>query len=110
MKQKQEKANFYKDELLEDYIPVDYLKVEDIAGVDYKKAMIITAIYISLHLFAKSFFGFFSTIWILLTTSLSISIWVYFKKYFDAMNDQVNITLFLLLHHFYRAEVDDTTP
>ncbi len=79
---------YYQDALLEDYTPYDYSEVEDIAGVDYKKAMILTGIYIALHLFAKSTFGSFSPIWILLTTGLSVAIWIYFKKYFDAMNDQ----------------------
>lgn len=77
----------YQDKLLgeEDY---DYSQVEDIAGVDYKKAMILTAIFIGLHFIAKPYLGYLSIIWITLTTGLSVAIWWYFKQYFDAMDDQ----------------------
>lgn len=83
------KTRFYQDDLLENYLVSDYSQVEDIAGVDYKKAMILTAVYIFLHLFAKDFFPLFSSVWILTTTALSVTIWVYFKRYFDAMNDKM---------------------
>lgn len=82
------KTHYYQDELLEDYSTPDYSQIEDIAGVDYKKAMILTAVYIALHLFTKDYFPYFSTTWILVTSILSVSIWIYFKKYFDAMNDK----------------------
>lgn len=65
----------------------DYSKVEDIAGVDYKKAMILTMVFIGLNLFAKDIITN-SFIWILSTTGLSVYIWIYFKKYFDATNDK----------------------
>jgi len=66
----------------------DYSQVEDIAGVDYKKAMIITGVFIAIHLFAKPYLTIFPVIWIFGTTGLSVAIWVYFKQYFDAMNDR----------------------
>lgn len=77
--------------LLDSYVPAnqnyDYSRVEDIAGVDYKVGMIITGVYIFLHLFAKNIFIGVPLVWIIITTSLSVAIWVYFKKYFKAYGD-----------------------
>ena len=65
---------------------VDYSQIEDIAGVDYKKAIYITAAFIALNIFFKedAVLGFFG---IVLSTTLVVFVWMYFKKYFDAMKD-----------------------
>ncbi len=77
------------DEFVPDLKKYDYSKVEDIAGVEYKNAIIFTAVYILLHLFAKNILGHISFLWIASTTTLSVVIWGYFKKYFIATNDIV---------------------
>jgi hypothetical protein len=74
----------------DDYVPIhpkyDYSQVEDIAGVDYRKAMYATGAYIGINLFFKeqAVLGFFG---ILISTTLVVFVWFYFKKYFDAMKD-----------------------
>ena len=64
----------------------NYSKVEDIAGVNYKYAYVLTGIFLvytvlfnywSLNLFGN-----------LMITGLAITIWYYFKMYFDALNDR----------------------
>lgn len=63
----------------------DYSQIEDIAGVDYKKAMLFTAGLLVLNIP-------FNLLTILplgmaASTVLSIVAWLYFKAYFDALGD-----------------------
>ena len=51
-------SKIYHDKLLGDD-GYDYSKVEDIAGVDYKKAMILTSIFIGLHISPNLIWGIF---------------------------------------------------
>lgn len=75
-----------KDPIYENYPQVDYSRVEDIAGVDYRIAMYLTGGYIFLHLFGR-FLP--QTIWVFLTTGLVVVIWYYFRRYFDAVGDTI---------------------
>lgn len=80
-------ATYNDDGLMVDDASYDYSQVEDIAGVDYKKAMYITAAYIVLNIFYKqeAVLGFFG---IIISTTLAVFVWWYFKKYFDEMKDK----------------------
>lgn len=65
---------------------LDYSKVEDIAKVNYKYAIIITVVYILLRLFARQFT--LSITGIIISTILVVIIWFYFRKYFDGVQDK----------------------
>ncbi|HHH52362.1 MAG TPA: DUF4339 domain-containing protein [Bacteroidetes bacterium] len=65
---------------------LDYSKVEDIAKVNYKYAIIITVVYILLRLFARQFT--LSITGIIISTILVVTIWFYFRKYFDGVRDK----------------------
>lgn len=64
----------------------DYSRVEDKAGVDYKRAMIVTAVFVLFQLVGRP--------WALQSYGVAISsamvcfAWYYFRKYFDAAGDQ----------------------
>jgi hypothetical protein len=65
----------------------EYSQVEDIAGVDYKKAYLITGVFIAAHFllptkFFHSFIGFFGIF------IFPIIIWSYFKKFFQSIGDR----------------------
>jgi len=64
---------------------VGYGSMEDIAGVNYRNAIVVTGVYLAITLFYNSFFhsfiGFF--VWFI----LPMIIWKYFKKYFESMHD-----------------------
>lgn len=63
----------------------DYSHVEDIAGVDYQKAIYFTAGYILLHIFGEKYLE--ESLWTMATTILVVAIWYYFRKYFDEVQD-----------------------
>ncbi|MBR9920721.1 MAG: DUF4339 domain-containing protein [Bacteroidetes bacterium] len=74
------------DELVPSQTKYDYSQVEDIAGVDYQKAMYATGAYIAINIFFKDI-AVLNFAGILISTTLVVFVWIYFKKYFDAMKD-----------------------
>ena len=65
-----------------------YGKIEDIAGVDYKIAYIITAMFILAHFVLPSsfFYGFIGSFSIFI---VPIVIWRYFKLFFKSIGDHI---------------------
>ncbi|MEM9546085.1 MAG: DUF4339 domain-containing protein [Bacteroidota bacterium] len=78
--------DIYEDEIRDEHYNYDYSEIEDIAGVDYKKAIYITAAYIGINLFFREY-AVLGSLGIIISTGLVVAIWFYFKKYFDAMED-----------------------
>lgn len=72
-----------REDILDDY---DYSHIEDIAGVNYRNGMMVVGAYIILNVLAKSFA--IHPLGIFIATGLAVGSWWYFKKYFDAMDDQ----------------------
>ncbi|HMQ86283.1 MAG TPA: DUF4339 domain-containing protein [Flavilitoribacter sp.] len=64
----------------------DYSRVEDKAGVDYKIAMIITAVFALFQVFGRPWA--LQTYGVAISTAMVCFVWYYFRKYFDAAGDK----------------------